>query len=194
MREQLFSYLDSYHIIQMPRINYLPEGYFSFYKNMGPYIINTHLLKKNKLKYYIGVKGYCNTICIEGHHNVIIVDNFDYAIINYDCSFMNKNQYLEKQYRWFNAYYKYFGTLDRFNITYEDISDTDRLFKFCLDRIKCVRSKHYEYIGYEMNPTIIKERILGLTNNLFGKHYFNIDKPTEHLNLYRTMSGKLKKK
>ena len=194
MREYLFSHIDTHHIIQMPRINYLAEGYYVFCKNMGPYIINTRLLKRDNKKYYIGVVGYANTICVDDNHNEIIVDNYDYAVVNYDCSFMNVNQYLEKQNKWFMAYFKQFGSLERFGITAEDIQNKDKLLKFCMSRMFARRTRHFVREGYDLNPTIIKERIKNLTDDQFGKSYFKMEDFKNVIKMYKMATNEFAKK
>jgi len=184
MRQLLFSCINKYHVIQMPRINYLAGGYYSFCVKMGPYIINKKLLDKDKKKYYIGIKGYCNTICVDDSYNEIVIENYDYAVVNYDCSFMDINQYLNKQYYWFMAYYKKFGSLERFEVTLNDIKDRDRLLLFCLERMFGRRTLHYEKRGYDLNPTIIKERIKNLTSEQFGKSYFEMEKFSQLLKFF----------
>jgi hypothetical protein len=184
MRQLLFSHINKSHVIQMPRINYYANGYYSFCVKMGPYIINKKLLDRDKKTYYIGIKGYCNTICIDEVYNEAIVENYDYAVVNYDCSFMNIDQYLSKQYHWFMAYYKKFGTLERFEITPEDIKDKTKLLNFCSERMFGRRTTHYEKRGYDLNPTIIREKIKNLTPDQFGKSYFNMKNFSQLIKFY----------
>jgi hypothetical protein len=184
MRQLLFSHINKYHVIQMPRINYYANGHYSFCVKMGPYIINKKLLEKDKKTYYIGIKGYSNTICVDEDYNEVVVENYDYAVVNYDCSFMNIDQYLKKQYYWFMAYYKKFGTLERFKITPDDIKDKTKLLNFCMERMFARRTMHYEKRGYDLNPTIIREKIKNLTSDQFGKSYFDMKNFSQLIKFY----------
>lgn len=182
-REKIFSFINKYHVIQLPRINYLAGEYFCFCKNMGPYVINKHLLSNNK-KYCIGVKGYTNTICIDGKYNEVIINDYNYGIFNYDCTFMTKDQYIEKQKKWFGAYYKTFGNLDRFDITVDNINDEIKVLDFCYDRLFIKRTTEYRNMGIQYNPKIIRNKIENLTDDQFGKYYFDIEKYNKIIETY----------
>lgn len=191
-REKIFSNIEKFHVIQIPRINYLIGGYFSYCKNIGPYAINKYLLEKDKKKYYIGVKGYCNTICIEDTYNEAIIEEDKFAIMNYDCTFMNLDQYIDKQYRWFMAYFKQFKTLSKFNIDIDTVEDKNKLLTFCQDRMKIKRTNIYINKGYDENPSIIRERIKNLTDDKFGKSCF-LSNTSSLLKIYKDTADKYAK-
>jgi hypothetical protein len=82
------------------------------------------------------------------------------------------------------AYYKKFGTLERFEITPEDIKDKTKLLNFCSERMFGRRTTHYEKRGYDLNPTIIREKIKNLTPDQFGKSYFNMKNFSQLIKFY----------
>ncbi len=156
----------------MPRINSLAGGYYSYYKNMGPYIFNRRLLIQNNKQFCIDVKGYSNTFCIDGPYNQAIVSNYDYAIINYDCPFMTLNQYLTKHNKWYMAHLKQFGSLERFGLTEEEVHDKEKLLKFCNNRLFVRRTDTFKKMPSTLHPEIIRNRILNMTSENFGKYNF----------------------
>lgn len=176
-RMKLFSYLLTSHIIYLPKCNYLINGYFCYIeKNI--YCINKYLLNKDKLSYKIDVDNYVNTIMINGKYNVANIKEKEYAILNYDCTIMNWNQFISKQRAWFTAYYMYAGNLNHFNIDMSVINNDHKLYKYVIDRLikriewSAKKKLLFKY-GDKFNPKVIRPVIKGLDNTLYGKSYFN---------------------
>tara|TARA_B100000674_G_C37943972_1_gene963971 strand:- start:162 stop:1049 length:888 start_codon:yes stop_codon:yes gene_type:complete len=175
-RNGLFSMINKYHIFYIPKYNYLPNNKFLMFEN-GTYCINSYLLKKEGKKFNIGREKYVNTIIIEGDKKIYVIKDERYGFVNYDCTFMTKELFIEKQYRWYMAYYKLFGDLERFNITFDILNDHEKILKFVTDRvfnrIKWAKKKNVFYeFKYNYNPNIIREKIGNLNENHYGYNYF----------------------
>ena len=177
-RKILESNINSCHTIWLSKINYIRNDMvMSFDKNI--YIINKFLLNKNNIKYRIDCVNYSNTIIIDSpnHQQKIIKDN-RFAAFNFDCTIMDKENYYNKQYRWYSAYYKSFGNLDRFNCPSELLKDKNLLVDFILNRVvnkfinysKQNRLKLFKFTNYPMSMQNI---LINLKPNQYGYSYFN---------------------
>lgn len=178
-RMKLFNYLLTSHIIYLPKCNYLINGYFCYIeKNI--YCVNRYLLNRDNLSYKIDVNNYVNSIIIDGKHNIANIKELEYAVLNYDCTIMDWNQFINKQRAWFTAYYMYAGNLDHFKIDINVVNNDNKLYKYVIDRLikrikwsskKGTLFKH----GDKFNPKIIRPVIKSLDNTQYGKSYFNCE-------------------
>ena len=169
------------HIIYIPRYNYYPNNKFILFKK-GTYAVNKYLLNKENKKYFIGRKNYSNISIIENEYSEIVLEDIDLSVINYDCTFMNKEKLITKQYYWFNAYLKMFGSLSRFNIDKKILNNKEEIIKFVTDRVKerikwaqkkTLKGGDYFFkYDFNFNPKIIREKLIKLDKDLYGYNYF----------------------
>ena len=179
-RETLFNNLNTYHLMYLPKINYYPNGYVTYMDN-NIYIINQYLLKKESKPFKIDRVNYCNTIVITGKYLQKNIIDYQLAPYNYDCTFMTKEQYYEKTYRWYMAYYKLFGNLDyfqNFNITLDNIKDVDKCLECVISKVYsriCHTKKKgkFHYVGIQQHPKIIQSRLQNLLDTQYGQNHFN---------------------
>lgn len=184
LRNALTKNLHKNHLIWIPKYNYINKEHFLCIKN-GTYCINKYLLDKDNINFNIGRVKYVNSIIIHGEFNQCNLEGTEHGFVNYDCTFMDINTFIEKQYRWFKAYYKLFGNLDNFNIQLNNIEDQNQkpnhneILKFVTtrleSRIKWAKKKGVLFkLGYEFNPTQIKEKINNINNIQYGYNFFNM--------------------
>jgi hypothetical protein len=183
-RNNLLSNLNKNHIIWIPKLNYLPKNKFLKIKR-GTYCINKKLLDNENKKFYIGRKKYVNTIIIEEKYNEIEIDNLDMAFLNYDCTFMTRKKLIEKQYYWYNAYLKLFGSLSHFNVPDDILNRDNDMIDFVVNRVKerikwaqkkTLKGQNYFFnFDFNFNPKVIRERLLNLDENQYGYNYFGRD-------------------
>ena len=164
------------HLIYLPKINYLDKN-FGRYFEKGIYAVNRKLLLEENRKYWIGVKDYVNTLFIDGEYEIGIISKkkTQMWVFNFDCTFMNKTIFKEKQYRWYMAYYLENGNLDKFNLTLEQVEDKENLCDFII-------KKQIDKIDYAMKkkliiepgpyPRIIRKELEKLTPEKYGYNYF----------------------
>lgn len=176
-RMELFSHLLTGHLIYLPRINYLANGYFWLIEKGGVYCINRYLLRKDAIPYRIDVENYCNKLIIDGDHNIDMIENNEFAVFNYDCSVMNWDQLIEKQRAWFTAYYIFAGSLDHFKISMDVVNNDHKLYRFVIDRlikrVKWAKKKGvlFKY-GKQFNPKAMKTVLDNLDEKCYGYDYF----------------------
>ena len=94
---------------------------------------------------------------------------------------MNKEKLIEKQYYWFNAYLKFFGSLSRFSIDKKILNNKDKIIKFVTDRVKerikwaqkkALNGDYFFNYDFDFNPKVIRDKLLKLDNNQYGYNYF----------------------
>ena len=180
-RNNLLNQINNSHIIWLPKLNYLPKNKFLKIKR-GTYCINKKLLDSENKNFYIGRKKYVNTIIIEKEYNEIELDNLDMAFLNYDCTFMTKKKLIEKQYYWYNAYLKLFGSLSHFNVPDDILNKEEEMINFVVNRVKerikwaqKKTSKGHDYFfsfDFDFNPQVIRDRLLKLNEDQYGFNYF----------------------
>ena len=179
-RNTLFENMNSIHLMYLPRINYYPKGYFT--TNEDIFVLNKYLLNRELKTFKMDrVNGYSNKLVINGQYQTKIISNYNFALYNYDCTFMTKEQYYEKTYRWYIAYYKLFGNLDNFksnNITNETLKDKNKCIECLLDRLyvrinHAKRKKNFKKGDIRDHPKIIQNRLQNLLDTQYGKNHFN---------------------
>ena len=154
----------------------MPNGYFCYIeKNI--YCVNRYLLLRDHLPYRIDVDKYVNKLIIDGKYSTGVVNDYNMAVFNYDCTGMNWRQFVDKQRGWFSAYYKYAGNLDHFKLTMRTVLDDHELYRYVvkrvIDRIKWGLKKGRLFKkGIEFNPVIVQDSIANLTKEQYGKNYF----------------------
>lgn len=166
--------INRYHVYYLPRINFMNKKYGSIYKK-GLYAINTTLLKKDNKKYEIKIKNYANTISINNSYNQYIISDKEMCVYNFDCTFMDKETLKKKYFYWYNAYNLYYGNLDLFELSSNDLNDITHLMnKIISKKIKKIKTKLElnEFLEIRQYPAIIQEKIDNLDETQYGYNYF----------------------
>lgn len=170
------------HLIYLPRINYINKTHGRYFEK-GLYAINRKLILEEGRNYWIGVKDYVNTLFIDGDYDIGVIGkkNNNMWVFNFDCTFMDRETFKEKQYRWYKAYYLENGNLDKFDMTVDQIEDKEYLFDYMV-------KKQVGKIEYAIKkklllepgpyPRIIRKELEKLTPEKYGYNYFGYLKPS----------------
>lgn len=173
---------EDYHKIYLPKYNYLDRNHWMIFKK-GIYCINKKLILKEHNgdmdSFFVGNRNYVNELIIQGEMREHIYGGNDIKVFNYDCSFMDKNLFYEKQYRWYNAYYKKWGNLNHFGLTLEILNDEDKLIKFVIDRTRdrifhAIKNGTIYFDTFKYNPALIRGKLRGIKRDEYGYNYFGI--------------------
>jgi len=178
----LFKKKNSYHKIYLPKYNYIDKNHWMIYKR-GIYCINKKLILKEHHNdddlFFIGNKNYVNELIIETKMREFVYDGKDIKVFNYDCSFMDKDLFYEKQFRWYNAYYKKWGNLNHFGLTQEILKNKEKLISYTIERIK----DRIEYAGkhgmiyfdsFKYNPALIRLKLRQMNYKNYGFNFFGM--------------------
>ena len=180
----LFKKKDNYHKIYLPKYNYVDKNHWMIFKR-GIYCINKKLILKehnnDEDSFFIGNKNYVNELIIQTKMREYVYDGPDIKVFNYDCSFMDKGLFYEKQFRWYNAYYKKWGNLNHFGLTNEVLNNEDKLIQFTIERTR----DRIEYAGkhgliyfdcFKYNPPLIRFKLRQMTYKDYGFNFFGLFK------------------
>ena len=182
-RMKLFKHIMTHYLIYIPKINYLPYNYFLMMEK-GVYCINKYLLSLNNVKFEIAVdKGaYVNKLfihCNDVEARTIITKDKYSTVFNYDCTEMTKDWYLYKQRGWFNAYYKFSGDISKFNgLTVDILKNDEELIRKIRGRFSnrilwAIKKEQLYNRSIEFNPPEIRDKLLNLKDDQYGKTNFN---------------------
>ncbi len=181
---EIFTNNQKYHKIYLPKYNYLDNLHWMIYKK-GIYCINRKLIleeNENDMdRFYVGNKNYVNELIIDGKMREYIYEGKDIKVFNYDCSFMDKNLFIEKHYRWYNAYYKKWGNLDHFGLKPETLKNKEKLLKFVIDRTKdrieyAAKNGNIYFDSFKFNPNLIRGKLRELKEGDYGYNFFDMIK------------------
>jgi len=179
---ELFKRNDKFHKIYLPKYNYLDKCHWMIFKR-GIYCINKKLILKDhhgdEDAYFVGNKNYVNELIIEGKMKEFIYEGDLIKVFNYDCSFMDKDLFYEKHYRWYNAYYKKWGNLDHFGLTIDILKNKDKLLNFVIERTKdrieyAAKNGNIYFDSFKYNPPLIRGRLRQMESNEYGFNYFGM--------------------
>jgi len=182
--ENIFKKKLAFHKVYLPKYNYLDNSHWMIFKR-GIYCINKKLIMKehnnDQDSFFIGNRNYVNELIINKPIREYVYDGPDIKVFNYDCSFMDKNLFYEKQFRWYNAYYKKWGNLKHFGLREEILKDKEKLIKFHIERTKeriqhAAKHNNIHFDSIKFNPALIRTKLRELSYKEYGFNYFGIFK------------------
>lgn len=178
LREIFLNY-GNHHRIYLPKINYLDIGHWMIYKK-GVYCINRKLIEEDygEDSYWIGNSNYVNELMVDGEIKDVVVDG-EVKVFNYDCSFMDKETFYEKHFRWYHAYLKKWGNLDHFNLSKEELFDKEKMVSYVINRVKdriknAAANKNIYFDSFKYNPPVIRKKLREMTPEMYGSRYFGL--------------------
>jgi len=176
--------IDKYHKIYLPKYNYLDKNHWMVYPK-GIYCINKKLILKDhngdEDAFFVGNRNYVNELIVQGKITEWVYPGGDIKVFNYDCTFMNSDLFYDKQYRWYNAYYKKWGNLKYFGLTLEILNDKDKLIKFAIERTKerieyAAKNGKIYFDNLKFNPAQIRGKLRKIGKNEYGHNFFGLIK------------------
>ena len=171
-----------YHKIYLPKYNYLDSNHWMVFSK-GIYIINKSLLNKDSgdktEQYFIGNKNYVNELISMIDLKTYTCSDNLVKVYNYDCTFMDYDTFYDKQLNWYRAYFSKWKKLDYFGLKEEDLYDKKRLVLFVINRTKdrilnAIQKNQIVFDNFKKNPYFIKEKLLKLDKNQYGKNFFGL--------------------
>lgn len=181
---ELFKKNEKYHKIYLPKYNYLDKYHWMIYKK-GIYCINKKLILKehngDQDSFFVGNRNYVNELIIQGKMTEFVYEGDLIKVFNYDCSFMDRDLFYEKHFRWYNAYYKKWGNLDHFKLKMDVLKNKDKLIKFVIERTRdrieyAAKNGNIYFDTFKYNPPCIRGKLRQMKEEEYGHSFFGMIK------------------
>ena len=165
IKSALISAGENSHRVTFGRINFFHSDLFKYNRNRVIYAVNKKLCRKEGISVEISNESGSNQPRFSSEIRENYIEDTLLWPVNYDNTFMNPNQIVDKWIRWSRAFSRFKNEEMKFSLTDVDSALVDYIL---YQRVKIHGAEKIE----NFHPRIARERIANLTPDLWGYNNF----------------------